>query len=46
MPRIGEVAQWARVSVRPLRYDEQQGLLQAERSPAGQRLFEARAVDR
>lgn len=46
MLRIGEVAQRAGVSVRALRYYEQQGLLEAERTPAGQRLFEAGAVDR
>ncbi|MFF4692940.1 MerR family transcriptional regulator [Streptomyces sp. NPDC001307] len=37
--RIGEVARGAGVSVRAVRYYEQQGLLSAERSPSGQRLY-------
>jgi DNA-binding transcriptional MerR regulator len=37
--RIGEVARGAEVSVRAVRYYEQQGLLTAERSPSGQRLY-------
>ncbi|MEU6062396.1 MerR family transcriptional regulator [Streptomyces sp. NPDC047097] len=37
--RIGEVARSAGVSVRAVRYYEQQGLLTAERSPSGQRLY-------
>ena len=37
--RIGEVARGAGVSVRAVRYYEQQGLLIAERSPSGQRLY-------
>jgi DNA-binding transcriptional MerR regulator len=37
--RIGEVARGASVSVRAVRYYEQQGLLTAERSPSGQRLY-------
>jgi DNA-binding transcriptional MerR regulator len=37
--RIGEVARGAEVSVRAVRYYEQQGLLSAERSPSGQRLY-------
>ncbi|MDN3245637.1 MerR family transcriptional regulator [Streptomyces mutabilis] len=37
--RIGEVARGAGVSVRAVRYYEQQGLLTAERSPSGQRLY-------
>ncbi|MGW1819356.1 MerR family DNA-binding transcriptional regulator [Streptomyces sp. NPDC002125] len=42
--RIGEVAQGAGVSVRAVRYYEQQGLLIAERSPSGQRLYRQDAV--
>ncbi|MFC7375809.1 MULTISPECIES: MerR family DNA-binding transcriptional regulator [unclassified Brachybacterium] len=41
--RIGEVAQRAGVSVR---YYEQQGLVSAERSPSGQRLYTADVVER
>ena len=44
--RIGEVARGAGVSVRAVRYYEQQGLLIAERSPSGQRLYRQDAVDR
>lgn len=44
--RIGEVAQRAGVSVRALRYYEQQGLLRSDRTPAGQRIFDESAVDR
>ncbi|GAB4084968.1 MerR family transcriptional regulator [Myceligenerans cantabricum] len=42
--RIGEVARGAGVSVRAVRYYEQQGLLTAERSPSGQRLYPQGAV--
>jgi DNA-binding transcriptional MerR regulator len=42
--RIGEVARGAGVSVRAVRYYEQQGLLRAERSPSGQRLYQQEAV--
>lgn len=44
--RIGEVARGAGVSVRAVRYYEQQGLLTAERSPSGQRLYPRHTVDR
>lgn len=44
--RIGELAERAKVSVRSLRYYEQQGLLTPERSDAGQRLYSADAVER
>lgn len=44
--RIGEVAHRAGVSVRAVRYYEQQGLLAPERSPSGQRLYAPDAVDR
>ncbi len=39
MLRIGEVAERSGVSVRALRYYEEQGLLQPSRSPSGQRLY-------
>ncbi|MFF1711573.1 MerR family transcriptional regulator [Streptomyces sp. NPDC058268] len=42
--RIGEVARGAGVSVRAVRYYEQQGLLIAERSPSGQRLYQQDAI--
>ena len=44
--RIGEVAERSGVSVRALRYYEEQGLLQAERSASGQRHYGAAAVER
>ncbi|WP_448060812.1 MerR family transcriptional regulator [Cellulomonas hominis] len=44
--RIGEVAAQAGVSVRALRYYEEQGLLVAERSASGQRHYPPEAVDR
>lgn len=46
MVRIGEVAQRSGVSVRALRYYEEQGLLHSERSPGGQRHYPDSAVDR
>ncbi|MFI6056221.1 MerR family transcriptional regulator [Streptomyces violascens] len=44
--RIGEVARGAGVSVRAVRYYEQQGLLTAQRSPSGQRLYQPAAIPR
>ncbi|MFD8093354.1 MerR family transcriptional regulator [Streptomyces malaysiensis] len=44
--RIGEVAAKAGVSVRALRYYEQQDLLQSSRNPGGQRRYPDDAVER
>ncbi|MDX3105030.1 MerR family transcriptional regulator [Nonomuraea angiospora] len=44
--RIGELATRSGVSVRALRYYEEQGLLEAERSDSGQRHYPASAADR
>ncbi|WP_202125356.1 MerR family transcriptional regulator [Actinomadura physcomitrii] len=44
--RIGELAARTGVSVRALRYYEEQDLLAAERSPSGQRHYTDAAVDR
>ncbi len=44
--RIGELARRTGVSVRSLRYYEQQGLLTAERTDGGHRDYPDRAVDR
>jgi DNA-binding transcriptional MerR regulator len=44
--RIGEAAKRAGVSVRALRYYEEQGLLTSDRSPGGQREYDEQAVDR
>ncbi|WFE65821.1 MerR family transcriptional regulator [Micromonospora sp. WMMD714] len=44
--RIGELAARAGVSVRALRYYEEQGLLASTRSPRGQRLYPDHAADR
>jgi DNA-binding transcriptional MerR regulator len=44
--RIGELATRAGVSVRSLRYYEQQNLLTSERSSSGQRHYSESAVDR
>jgi len=44
--RIGELAGAAGVSVRALRYYEEQGLLAAQRTPRGQRIYPPAAVDR
>ena len=44
--RIGDIARAAGVSTRALRYYEEQGLLTSERSPTGQRVYPASAVER
>jgi DNA-binding transcriptional MerR regulator len=44
--RIGELAQRSGVSVRSLRYYEEQGLITSERSPRGQRHFQEEDVER
>ncbi len=44
--RIGELARRGGVSVRALRYYEEQGLLTSERSSSGQRHFDDQAVAR
>jgi DNA-binding transcriptional MerR regulator len=44
--RIGELATRAGVSVRALRYYEEQGLLASERSTSGQRHYAEAAVER
>src|SRR5690606_30779200 len=44
--RIGELAGRAGVSVRALRYYEEQGLLRPERTSAGQRVYPESAVER
>jgi DNA-binding transcriptional MerR regulator len=44
--RIGDLAFRAGVSVRSLRYYEEQGLLTSERTPSGQRVYTEPAVDR
>lgn len=44
--KIGEVAAAATVSVRALRYYEEQGLLRSERTTGGQRWYDEDAVDR
>ncbi|MBE1488253.1 MerR family transcriptional regulator [Plantactinospora soyae] len=44
--RIGDLAGRAGVSVRALRYYEQQGLLASDRSPRGQRRYPDEAADR
>ncbi|WP_329333572.1 MerR family transcriptional regulator [Streptomyces sp. NBC_01352] len=46
MMRIGELATRTGVSVRALRYYEEQNLLASERSPSGQRHYPENAVDR
>lgn len=44
--RIGELAVKSHVSVRSLRYYEEQGLLHSSRSPSGQRLYTETATER
>jgi DNA-binding transcriptional MerR regulator len=44
--KIGDLAARTDVSVRALRYYEQQGLLSAARTPAGQRVYPEAAVGR
>ncbi|PYC76651.1 MerR family transcriptional regulator [Streptomyces tateyamensis] len=44
--RIGELAARARVSVRSLRYYEEQGLLTSTRSPSGQRHYTDGEIER
>ncbi|MEH1165169.1 MerR family transcriptional regulator [Micromonospora sp. CPCC 205539] len=44
--RIGDLATQTRVSVRALRYYEEQGLLASTRSESGQRLYGNAAVNR
>jgi DNA-binding transcriptional MerR regulator len=44
--RIGELAARTGASVRSLRYYEQQGLLSAERTTSGQRVYPTAAADR
>lgn len=44
--RIGDLAARAGVSVRSLRYYEEQGLLAAARTASGQRTYDQAAVDR
>lgn len=44
--RIGEVAERAGVSTRALRYYEEQGLLESDRTSSGQRSYAEAAVER
>ncbi|SFB53020.1 DNA-binding transcriptional regulator, MerR family [Amycolatopsis marina] len=44
--KIGRLAERSGVSVRALRYYEEQGLLRAERTPAGQRVYQESDVER
>jgi DNA-binding transcriptional MerR regulator len=46
MLRIGQLAEHSGVSVRALRYYEEQGLLEASRTPAGQRVYPESAVEK
>jgi MerR family redox-sensitive transcriptional activator SoxR len=43
--RIGELAEATGATVRALRYYEEQGLLHADRTPSGQRVYADDAVD-
>ncbi|WP_150461775.1 MerR family transcriptional regulator [Nesterenkonia ebinurensis] len=44
--RIGELARQTGVSVRAIRYYEEQGLLTSDRTPGGQREYSADTVER
>jgi len=44
--RIGEVAEQTGVSVRALRYYEEQQLIAAQRTPSGQRRYSEKVIDR
>ena len=44
--RIGELSELTRVSVRSIRYYEQQGLLTSERTSSGQRTYAQPAIER
>jgi len=46
MLRIGQLAERSGVSVRALRYYEEQGLLEADRTPAGQRAYQESAAEK
>jgi DNA-binding transcriptional MerR regulator len=46
MLRIGQLAELSGVSVRALRYYEEQGLLEADRTPTGQRAYPESAVEK
>ena len=46
MLRIGQLAERSGVSVRALRYYEEQGLLEADRTPAGQRAYPESAAEK
>lgn len=44
--RVGELSQRTGASVRSLRYYEERGLIEADRSTSGQRYYDASVVDR
>src|SRR5258708_27005135 len=46
MLRIGQLAERSGVSVRALRYYEEQGLLEAHRTPTGQRAYPESAAEK